>query len=211
MPFRLFHFVRAMSLCLLGSISTSALALEPGESAPVLSLAGSTAQQAVPVAGKLTYVDFWASWCGPCRKSFPWMNEMQRKYAAQGLAIVGVNLDQERSDADAFLQKTPAEFPIAFDPSGDAPTRYGVKGMPTSVLVGADGKVLPRNLIRRFSCTYDDGASRELVFQAELFPAMAANPYLTFPLLVTGPGTLVLTWEGDNGFAQTETLPLRVA
>jgi thiol-disulfide isomerase/thioredoxin len=142
MPLRLLHFVRATSLCLLGSIGISALALEPGEPAPVLSLAGSTAQQAVPVAGKLTYVDFWASWCGPCRKSFPWMNEMQRKYAAQGLAIVGVNLDQERSDADAFLQKIPAEFPIAFDPSGDAPTRYGVKGMPTSVLVGADGKVL---------------------------------------------------------------------
>jgi sulfur-oxidizing protein SoxZ len=83
--------------------------------------------------------------------------------------------------------------------------------METGYRPGADGKVLARNLIRRFSCAYDDGVSRELVFQAELFPAMAANPYLTFPLLVTGPGTLVLTWEGDNGFMQTETLPLRVA
>jgi len=83
--------------------------------------------------------------------------------------------------------------------------------METGYRPGADGKVLPRDLIRRFTCTYDDGASREVVFQAELFSAMAANPYLTFALLVTGPGTLTLVWEGDNGFAQTETLPLRVA
>lgn len=83
--------------------------------------------------------------------------------------------------------------------------------METGYRPGADGKILPRNLIRRFTCTYDDGATREVVFQAELFPAIAANPYLTFPLLVTGPGNLILTWEGDNGFAQTETLPLRVA
>ena len=117
-------------------------ALQPGETAPALALGAMTGTQAVPVAGKVTYVDFWASWCGPCRKSFPWMNEMQRKYAGKGLVIVGVNLDQERSDAEDFLSRIPAEFPVAFDPTGDAPTRYGVKGMPTSVLVGADGKVL---------------------------------------------------------------------
>jgi sulfur-oxidizing protein SoxZ len=83
--------------------------------------------------------------------------------------------------------------------------------METGYRPGADGKVLPRDLIRRFRCTYDDGKSRELVFEAELHPAVAANPFLSFPLLVTGAGTLTLTWEGDNGFAQTETLPLRVA
>ncbi len=139
---RLLHTLRRACLCLLAGAGSAALALEPGELAPALALAGVAGQQTVPVRAKLTYVDFWASWCGPCRKSFPWMNEMQRKYAAQGLAIVAVNLDQERADADAFLQKIPAEFPIAFDPSGDAPTRYGVKGMPTSVLVGSDGRVL---------------------------------------------------------------------
>lgn len=83
--------------------------------------------------------------------------------------------------------------------------------METGYRPGADGKILPRNLIRRFSCSFDDGSTRELVFQAELFPAIAANPYLTFALLVTGPGSLVLSWEGDQGFVQTETLPLRVA
>jgi sulfur-oxidizing protein SoxZ len=82
--------------------------------------------------------------------------------------------------------------------------------METGYRPGPDGKVMPRDLIRRFTCLYDDGASRELVFQADLFPAIAANPYLAFPLLVTGAGTLTLVWEGDNGFAQTETVALRV-
>ena len=81
--------------------------------------------------------------------------------------------------------------------------------METGYRPGADGKVLARDLIRRFSCLYDDGNSRELVFQMELFPSIAANPYLTFPLRITGAGTLTLTWEGDNGFSQTETVALR--
>ena len=70
--------------------------------------------------------------------------------------------------------------------------------METGYRPGADGKVVPRDLIRRFSCTYDDGASQQLVFGAELFPAIAAS------------GTLRLVWEGDNGFAQTETVAIRV-
>ena len=82
--------------------------------------------------------------------------------------------------------------------------------METGYRPGADGKVVPRDLIRRFSCTYDDGSSKELVFSAELFPAVAANPYLAFFVAVTASGTLRFTWEGDNGFTQTETATIRV-
>ncbi|MBC7704207.1 MAG: thiosulfate oxidation carrier complex protein SoxZ, partial [Rhodoferax sp.] len=82
--------------------------------------------------------------------------------------------------------------------------------METGYRPGADGKVVPRDLIRRFSCTYDDGATRQLVFGAELFPAIAANPYIAFSLVATASGTLRLVWEGDNGFAQTETVAIRV-
>ena len=81
--------------------------------------------------------------------------------------------------------------------------------METGYRPGADGKVLARDLIRRFSCLYDDGSTRELVFEVELYPSVAANPYLAFSLLVTGAGTLTLTWEGDNGFSQTESVALR--
>lgn len=76
---------------------------------------------------------------------------------------------------------------------------------------GADGKVLPRNIVRRFSCRFNDGATNELIISAELFPAIAANPYLSFFTVATGSGTLSFTWEGDNGFSQTETVALKVS
>lgn len=92
--------------------------------------------------GKVVYLDFWASWCGPCRKSFPWMNAMQSKFSAQGLQVVGINLDEKTEDGVRFLKETPAQFSVAFDPKGVTPVLYGVKGMPTSFLIGRDGKVI---------------------------------------------------------------------
>lgn len=78
--------------------------------------------------------------------------------------------------------------------------------METGFRPGEDGKVLARNIIRRFSCHYNG----ELVFSAELFAAVAANPYLAFHTVATESGTLALTWEGDNGFSQTENHTLVV-
>jgi peroxiredoxin len=70
------------------------------------------------------------------------MNEMQARYGAQGLQVVGINVDAKTDDARSFLNTTPATFVIAFDPGGSAPRSYGIKGMPSSVLIGPDGKVL---------------------------------------------------------------------
>lgn len=128
---------------LLALLAAPAIALEAGKPAPAFDLAGPDGQVKLDkYAGKVVYVDFWASWCGPCRQSFPWMNEMQAKYGAQGLQIVGVNVDAKVEDARTFLASTPAKFAIGFDPAGATPRSYGIKGMPSSVLVGADGKVL---------------------------------------------------------------------
>lgn len=120
-----------------------AQAIDVGQSAPPFELAGQKGP--VPLAaykGKTVYLDFWASWCGPCKQSFPWMNDMHKRYGANGLRIVGVNLDQKSDEAKAFLAANPALFDVAFDPEGKTPKAYGIKGMPTSVLIGADGKVL---------------------------------------------------------------------
>lgn len=82
--------------------------------------------------------------------------------------------------------------------------------METGYRPGADGAILPRNLIRRFSCRYNDGRDDVLVFSAELFPAVAANPFISFFTVATASGTLRFSWEGDNGFAQTESVSLTV-
>ena len=95
-----------------------------------------------PVEGRVIWVDFWASWCVPCRRSFPWLNSMHRKYGADGLQIIAVNLDKDPALAEAFLAEVPAEFALRFDPAGALAKQYGVQAMPSSFLIDADGKVL---------------------------------------------------------------------
>lgn len=92
--------------------------------------------------GKVVYVDFWASWCAPCRKSFPWMNKMHSKYKKKGLKIIGISLDSDKSVTEAFLKKNPALFTIAYDPDGKVADDYNVQVMPTSYLIGRDGKLI---------------------------------------------------------------------
>lgn len=123
-----------------------AAAIEVGAPAPALRLPGLQGPvDSAALKGQVVFVDFWASWCAPCRRSFPWLGEMQAKYGARGFQVVAVNVDRERSAADGFLAEVPARFTVAFDAGGDTPRRFGVRGMPTSVLVGADGLVLRRH------------------------------------------------------------------
>jgi len=91
--------------------------------------------------GKVVYVDFWASWCTPCRKSFPWMNTLYKKYKDQGLEVIAVNLDKSREPIDEFLSKTPVDFTIAYDPSGGAAANYKVSGMPSTYLIDRSGQL----------------------------------------------------------------------
>jgi thiol-disulfide isomerase/thioredoxin len=92
--------------------------------------------------GKVVYVDFWASWCTPCRKSFPWMNKMHSKYESQGLEIIGISLDSTKKQAHRFLKKVPALFSIAYDHEGTTADAYKVQVMPTSYLIDRKGNLL---------------------------------------------------------------------
>jgi thiol-disulfide isomerase/thioredoxin len=92
--------------------------------------------------GKVVYLDFWASWCGPCKESLPWLNSIQKKYKDKNLVVVGINLDKDRAKADAFLSSHPADFPVFFNPQGDIAKLYGVKGMPFSAIIDKAGKVV---------------------------------------------------------------------
>lgn len=136
--------VRVLLLALLLVVPPPGAALDPGSPLPAVTLPGRDGE---PVAlgalrGKVLLVDFWASWCAPCRRSFPWMGEMQKKYGPQGFTIVAVNVDKKREDAAKFLALTPAAFTVVYDPVGTVPTAYDVKGMPTSYLVDRSGKVV---------------------------------------------------------------------
>jgi thiol-disulfide isomerase/thioredoxin len=95
--------------------------------------------------GKVVLVDFWASWCGPCLKSFPWMNGLHAKHADDGLVILAVNVDQDRALADGFMKKVPPQFRVEYDARGALATQFGVEAMPTSFLIGRDGTVRARH------------------------------------------------------------------
>ena len=96
--------------------------------------------------GKIVVLDFWASWCVPCRRSFPWMNEMQEKYADDGLVIIAVNVDNDASDADEFLQQYPPNFLIVYDKNHELVREYAVEAMPSSFLIGRDGTRIESHL-----------------------------------------------------------------
>ena len=92
-------------------------------------------------AGKVVYVDFWASWCAPCAESFPWLNTLQQKYGSR-LVVVGVNVDENQKDAERFLKRHPAQFAIIRDPDGQIAAHYDIPGMPTSLILDEKGAVV---------------------------------------------------------------------
>lgn len=96
------------------------------------------------VEGKVVYVDFWASWCVPCRRSFPWMMELLGKYQERGLQIVTVNVDPSRAAADKFVEGTRASLPIVYDPAGKLARLYDLQALPTSFVYGRDGTLRSR-------------------------------------------------------------------
>jgi thiol-disulfide isomerase/thioredoxin len=92
------------------------------------------------------YIDFWASWCGPCRQSFPWLNKMNALYADQDLKIIAVNVDSDRDDAIEFLAEHPAEFQVIYDPEGTLAERFSIQGMPSAVLITREGEVFNQHI-----------------------------------------------------------------
>ncbi|HSW03352.1 TlpA family protein disulfide reductase [Aquabacterium sp.] len=121
-------------------------AATPGDTAPALALLTTAGEAVLPGTGlprwRALYLDFWASWCGPCRQSFPWMNQLHDQHQAAGLRVVGINLDARPEDAQDFLKQLPPRFAIAFDAAAASARDFGVKAMPSSFLIAPDRRVL---------------------------------------------------------------------
>ena len=132
--------VAMIALCF---AAADALALNVGDQAPpfVLPMASGETISLEKLRGRVVYVDFWASWCGPCRRSFPWMNEMQQRYGDRDVTIVAINVDKRREDADRFLRQYPAKFAVVYDAAGVTPGAYDVKAMPSSYVIDRAGRI----------------------------------------------------------------------
>ena len=126
------------------AFAVPAQAIEVGKPAPDCSLnalGSSPAGHTAAHRGKVMYVDFWASWCVPCAKSFPFLNKLDADLRDKGLQIVGVNVDEQSADAEAFLKKRPANFAVGNDAQGDCPKAFGVVAMPSAYVVDRQGIV----------------------------------------------------------------------
>ncbi|MEE8495515.1 MAG: TlpA disulfide reductase family protein [Xanthomonadales bacterium] len=132
-------------LFILFSFGGPVCALETGDPAPAFSLprlGGDTPLALADLRGKLVYVDFWASWCGPCRKSLPLYEEMQASFPANRFRIIAINLDEDREDVLHFLASRPVSYPILLDPEGVTASQWQIRVMPSSFLLDTDGAIV---------------------------------------------------------------------
>lgn len=141
-----------------------AIAAETGSKAPNCALASISDAKTYDLQqfhGKVLYIDFWASWCPPCLKSFPFLNELEQDLKDQGLQVIAVNLDEETQDAKAFLDKAPAQFIVASDSNEQCARSFDVKAMPSSYLIDRNG------VIRHIHLGFRQGDAKDLRALAE--------------------------------------------
>ena len=162
MKFFLFAGIITCAFLFTGS---GAQAQRMGSSAPAFSLPSASGKNVSlnALKGQVVLVDFWASWCAPCRESFPFLNRMHRQYNAQGLHILGINVDEKCTDATRFLDKIPAQFSVLYDAAGETPKAYDLKVMPSSYLIGRDGKI---RIVHKGFRTKDEAALEAAIASA---------------------------------------------
>jgi thiol-disulfide isomerase/thioredoxin len=129
---------------LTGLSATPAFALDAGDAAPSFSapsLSGPGDLSLAQFRGKIVFVDIWASWCGPCLKSLPHLDELRKSYPSAKFQVLAVNVDRDPEKARAFRKKRPVGYPSVSDPEGRIPERFGLETMPTSYLIDDRGVV----------------------------------------------------------------------
>jgi peroxiredoxin len=91
--------------------------------------------------GEVVLLNFWASWCGPCRQEMPVLNTLHERYAKLGFSVIGINVDKDVNLADKILKDIPVSFPVLLDDTGTVSGTYNVSAMPTTILVDRDGNM----------------------------------------------------------------------
>ena len=140
------HMRRIVSIAFtLGAVAFAIPSITASVSKPTPNVSVHTADGATvrlaDYKGKVVLIDFWASWCPPCKTSFPALDALYREYQAKGLEVLAVNVDERRRDAETFLDAHPHRLTVLYDPKGVSPQVFGVKGMPSSFLIDRAGNI----------------------------------------------------------------------
>jgi peroxiredoxin len=91
--------------------------------------------------GQVVLLNFWASWCGPCRQEMPLLEKLQQRYSALGFTVLGVNVEEDPSKAKSLLKDIPVSFPILFDTQNTVSKQYNVSAMPSTVMIDRNGNM----------------------------------------------------------------------
>ena len=110
--------------------------------------------------GEVVMVNFWASWCGPCRQEMPLLDQLYKRFSPMGFTILGVNVEEDSADAEKVLGEIPVSFPILFDSRNQVSKAYDINAMPSTFLVDRDGKV--RYLHKGYKPGYEDEYQRQI-------------------------------------------------
>jgi peroxiredoxin len=145
-------------------ISPFVRSAELGINAPdclLTSLSDNQKYQLNQFRGQVLIVDFWASWCGPCAKSFPFFNRLHRDMSKQGVAVVGVNLDENKEDAHQFLETRKVEFLLAVDANENCAKQFEIKAMPSTFIIDRKG------VLRHTQVGFHEGESEQFLAMVE--------------------------------------------
>jgi thiol-disulfide isomerase/thioredoxin len=148
-------YLAVLSLFFVASVTAQELTVDAP--APLFTLSSVSGKSKIDLAsyqGKVVYVDFWASWCVPCRLSFPFLSRLRKQYADQGFEVIAVNLDEDPQAAQAFLQDFPVGYPVAMGFATTTPTDFHVTAMPSAFLIDANGILRLKHL--GFSVKHQD-------------------------------------------------------
>jgi peroxiredoxin len=134
----------ATALCILTLVGAPASALDVGDEAYDFEAPLLDGDQTVHLSdhrGKVVYLDFWASWCNPCTKAIPAIEQLRKEFPETDFQVLAVNVDKSKKKATQFLDKTPIGYPSVADPRGKLPRRFGLETMPTSYLIDREGVI----------------------------------------------------------------------
>lgn len=135
-------FILMMLICA-PLLSSQVLAKDTKQKAPDFTLKSNSGEniRLSELRGEIILLNFWASWCGPCRQEMPILDAIHKKYSALGFKVLGVNVDLKSKKAADYLKSTPVDFPVLYDPKGEASALYDVSAMPTTAIIDRDGNI----------------------------------------------------------------------
>ncbi|MEE4249758.1 MAG: TlpA disulfide reductase family protein [Alcanivoracaceae bacterium] len=145
--------VMLMVLVMLGSTVAAADVSGPAADFTLKSRSGENIKLS-DLRGDVVMINFWASWCGPCRQEMPHLEVLSKEYADYGFTLLGVNVDEKQELAEKLLAQIPVSFPILFDPTSSVSKLYNVDAMPTTILIDRDGNL--RHLHRAYRPGFED-------------------------------------------------------